>query len=107
MNIIKDHGNTFVNRDLLTETAEQSLYETYLAVANESEPLFEEKKYNQALETILKMKGPVDAFFDDVMVMTENPEIRNNRLSLLTAISRLFLKIGDFSKMYTITTAQD
>ena len=107
MNIIKDHGNTNVNRDLLTETAEQSLYETYLAVENESKPLFEEKKYNQALEIILKMKEPVDAFFDDVMVMTENPEIRNNRLSLLTAISRLFLKIGDFSKMYTITTTQD
>ncbi|MCK5543849.1 MAG: glycine--tRNA ligase subunit beta [Desulfobulbaceae bacterium] len=103
MNIIKDHDDTSVDRGLLTETAEQSLYETYLAVADESEPLLEEKKYDQALETILKMKEPVDTFFDDVMVMSEDLRIRNNRLSLLTAISRLFLKIGDFSKMYTIT----
>ncbi len=103
MNIIKDHDDTSVDRGLLTETAEQSLYETYLAVADESEPLLEEKKYDQALETVLKMKEPVDTFFDDVMVMSEDLRIRNNRLSLLTAISRLFLKIGDFSKMYTIT----
>jgi glycyl-tRNA synthetase beta chain len=45
------------------------------------------------------MKEPVDNFFDKVMVMTEDPALQKNRLNLLTAISRLFLEIGDFSKM--------
>ena len=52
-----------------------------------------------AMVVILKMKEPVDRFFDDVMVMADDEKVRNNRLSLLTAISHLFLRIGDFSKM--------
>ena len=45
------------------------------------------------------MKEPVDRFFDEVMVMTEDESLQRNRLNLLTAISGLFLRVGDFSKM--------
>jgi glycyl-tRNA synthetase beta chain len=48
------------------------------------------------------MKEPVDRFFDEVMVMAEDEAVKNNRLSLLTAIAQLFLQIGDFAKMHTL-----
>ncbi|MFN2366318.1 MAG: DALR anticodon-binding domain-containing protein, partial [Desulfurivibrionaceae bacterium] len=98
-NIIKDHRSDTLDEALLTEPAEQSLYENFREVAAECEPLLKSRDYRQAMGIILKMKEPVDHFFDEVMVMADDEKIRDNRLSLLTAISRLFLKIGDFSKM--------
>ncbi|RPH37801.1 MAG: hypothetical protein EHM86_10550, partial [Desulfobulbaceae bacterium] len=55
------------------------------------------KEYIKALDIMLKMKTPVDDFFDAVMVMAEDPAIRQNRLNLLTALGDLILKIGDIS----------
>ena len=101
MNIIKDHDGASVNESLLTEPAEQKLFATFSDVQARVLPLVNEKKYTQAMEIILEMKEPVDAFFDDVMVMTDDQDIRRNRLSLLKAIADLFLEIGDFSKMHT------
>jgi glycyl-tRNA synthetase beta chain len=48
---------------------------------------------------MLALKAPVDEFFNEVMVMDEDESVRSNRLNLLTAISVLFLKVGDISKM--------
>lgn len=102
INIIKDHQDTQVTSELLTEPAEQELYRVYMEVAAKVEPLIAAKEYDAALEAILAMKGPVDDFFDAVMVMAEDEAVKNNRLSLLAAIARLFLTIGDFSKMYML-----
>ena len=98
-NIIKDHQKDKVNDSLLCEDAEKALYTAFLEVAAEAEPMLKARDYQQAMAVILKMKEPVDRFFDDVMVMADDEQIRNNRLGLLTAISHLFLRIGDFSKM--------
>jgi glycyl-tRNA synthetase beta chain len=103
INIIKDHADCEVSSHLLKEEAERKLYAVYLEVRNQVEPLVREKGYEQALEKILEMKEPVDAFFATVMVMSEDAQLRKNRLSLLAAIAQLFLRIGDFSKMYTLT----
>jgi glycyl-tRNA synthetase beta chain len=46
-----------------------------------------------------RMKKPIDEFFDGVMVMVEDEVIRNNRLALLDAIGKVFLRIADFSKL--------
>jgi glycyl-tRNA synthetase beta chain len=103
INIIKDHSDCEVDSHLLQEEAEKKLYGVYLEVRKQVEPLVKGKNYEQALEKILGMKEPVDAFFDTVMVMSEDARLRKNRLSLLAAIAQLFLRIGDFSKMYTLT----
>jgi glycyl-tRNA synthetase beta chain len=47
------------------------------------------------------LKEPVDKFFDHVLVMDENAELRQNRLSMLWEIRELFFKIADFSKLST------
>jgi glycyl-tRNA synthetase beta chain len=102
INIIKDNSKTSVQAELLTESAEQKLHEAFLTVRLEATPLLEAGDYEKGLEVILKMKGPVDTFFEEVMVMVEDERVRANRLNLLTAIARLFLQIGDFSKMNAI-----
>lgn len=103
INIIKDNSETAVQPELLSESAEQKLHAAYLAVREEAAPLLAASDYEGALAVILKMKEPVDTFFEEVMVMVEDEKVRANRLNLLTAIARLFLQIGDFSKMNAIS----
>jgi glycyl-tRNA synthetase beta chain len=52
-----------------------------------------------ALSEIATLRGAVDSFFDTVMVMTDDENLRTNRLALLTGIARLFANIADFSKI--------
>jgi glycyl-tRNA synthetase beta chain len=99
MNIVKGHHDTDVNEELLQEKAERSLYETFNKVSDETRLLLDNKEYGKAMAVILKMKEPVDTFFDEVMVMTDDLALQKNRLSMLTAIAELFLEVGDFSKM--------
>ncbi|OGR08011.1 MAG: glycine--tRNA ligase subunit beta [Deltaproteobacteria bacterium RIFOXYD12_FULL_50_9] len=98
-NIIKDHQDTTVRDELLTEPAEKELYEAYKDVSEQIAPLLAQRQYQQAMDAILTMKDKVDLFFAKVMVMVDDAQIKNNRLALLTAIAHLFLKIGDFSRM--------
>ncbi|MDH3392905.1 MAG: glycine--tRNA ligase subunit beta [Desulfobulbaceae bacterium] len=100
-NIIKENRDTEINADLLQEKAEKELHTALVATRTATAPLLADKRYNEALVEILKMKEPVDHFFDDVMVMAEEDDLRRNRLALLTSIADLFLSVGDFSKMYS------
>ncbi len=99
MNIVKEHQELTVNPSLLTDEAEQSLHQALLAVRQEAQPLIAQGDYEAALVSILKMKEPVDLFFEKVMVMTDDSAVRHNRLSLLASIKALFWQIGDFSKL--------
>jgi glycyl-tRNA synthetase beta chain len=99
MNIIKGHHAAEVKTDLLHEAAERKLYEAFEEVQSETMPLLAAKEYSKALDVILRMKEPVDIFFDEVMVMTDDKNLQQNRLNLLAVISGLFLQVGDFSKM--------
>ncbi|HDO30386.1 MAG TPA: glycine--tRNA ligase subunit beta, partial [Desulfobacteraceae bacterium] len=84
-NIIKDNRQTAVDENLLSHGAEKKLYTTLTAVADQAGPLLRNREYGRALEVMLQMKEPVDCFFDDVMVMVDDPAVRQNRLNLLTA----------------------
>ncbi len=99
-NIIKDNRFTEVDPGLLREDAEKTLYETLERVRQQANPLLRARDYGRALEVMLQMKEPVDRFFDEVMVMDEDPAVRTNRLNLLTALGRLVLQVGDISKMH-------
>ena len=63
------------------------------------EPLLESRDYAAALETLSGLRGSVDAFFDDVMVMADDDAIRNNRLALLGELRALFLRVADISRL--------
>lgn len=97
-NIIKDNNVTEVDRALFDSEAEENLYVLYEEVSVEMEQLVTSKAYVPALQAMLKMKEPIDTFFDEVMVMAEDMEVRRNRLNLLTSLGELILMVGDISK---------
>lgn len=98
-NIIKDNAEITVDESLLKEPAEKHLASVFNDVSVTVLPLLEQRAYSAALSAMLALKGPVDEFFNEVMVMDEDPAVRANRLNLLTAIATLFLRVGDISKM--------
>jgi glycyl-tRNA synthetase beta chain len=61
--------------------------------------LFAARSYTQALTRLAALRGAVDAFFDGVMVMDEDPALRANRLALLGRIQALFLRAADLSRL--------
>ncbi len=98
-NIVKE-GNDFpVEEALFEEDAERELFSAYEGVGTIARRLIAEKDYLAALVEIASLRGPVDAFFDRVMVMAEDERVRNNRLALLSGISRLFGAIADFARL--------
>jgi glycyl-tRNA synthetase beta chain len=99
-NIIKDNQDTAVEESLLTETAEKELHSVCTIVAAQANPLLAQRDYAAALNAMLAMKEPVDRFFEQVMVMDENPAVRANRLNLLTGLSALVRHVGDISRMH-------
>ncbi|MFH0925952.1 MAG: glycine--tRNA ligase subunit beta [bacterium] len=84
---------------LFKEEEETELYNYYLNLKIEVDKDLLEKKYYEALGKIATLRRYVDNFFDKVMVMVENKEVRLNRLNLLYCVSTLFGEIGDFSKV--------
>ena len=89
---------------LLEDDAERVLYQAMESARKDVEPLVVERAYGQTMRRLAELRSPVDAFFDDVMVMTDDEDLRNNRLALLSELRRLFLGVADISRL---TPAQD
>lgn len=98
-NMIKGGLHQPVDQALLSDEAEKKLYEAGQKVQSEVAELVSTRNYSQALETIAGLRAPVDCFFENVMVMSDDEAVKNNRLALLTSISDLFSGIADFSRI--------
>jgi glycyl-tRNA synthetase beta chain len=61
--------------------------------------LWENGDYTEALRALAGVRKEVDTFFDQVMVMTDEPVIRNNRLALLAQLEALMNRVADISKL--------
>ena len=61
--------------------------------------MLEQRSYTEVLKLLLAMRVDIDKFFDDVMVMCDDEDLRKNRLTLVNYINKLFLKFADFSQM--------
>lgn len=83
----------------LVEAAEKTLLAEAEASNAEILPLLAEQNYQQALNRLAQLRDSVDAFFDNVMVNTDDEALRNSRLALLAMLSNQFLKIADISKL--------
>src|SRR5258707_2098173 len=88
-----------VRSDLFTEEAERQLHSKAATVARQSEQRKREGRYRDALHDIAELRPAVDKFFDEVMVMAEQEEIRKNRLTLLSELLAQFSTIADFSEI--------
>ena len=88
-----------VHENLFAERAERELHAASQKVGKEATANKKARKYQQALEDIATLRPTVDAFFDEVMVMVEDPALRANRLSLLTSLYKEFSTIADLSEL--------
>jgi glycyl-tRNA synthetase beta chain len=90
-----------VNELLFEHPEEKVLFEAAVRMESEVESALARRDYPEACRALANLKGPVDAFFDKVLVMAEDPRLKENRLTLLARISQTFLKMADFSKITT------
>jgi glycyl-tRNA synthetase beta chain len=88
-----------VDAALLTEPTEKALAERSAELAGRVKAFGAEKNYKAALEQIATLRPQVDAFFDAVMVMAPDAEVRANRLALLERVLADFSGIADFSEI--------
>ncbi|MFD2191360.1 glycine--tRNA ligase subunit beta [Pistricoccus aurantiacus] len=88
-----------IDASLLQEAAEQELAKAVEARRIETAPLFQEARYTEALDVLTGLRVPVDRFFDEVMVMSDDPGIRANRLALLASLQSLFLEVADIAEL--------
>jgi glycyl-tRNA synthetase beta chain len=79
--------------------AQRALFLAAVETENRVRPLRESRDYGKALEAIATLRGPVDAFFEQVMVMDPDETVRNSRVILLMTILRSFSGIADFSEI--------
>jgi len=95
-NILKKAGDVSdaISEPLFEADAERHLF----AAMSEAETDFPDHPEAQ-LELLASLRSPVDAFFDDVMVMADDEAVRNNRLALLARLRALFLQLADISRL--------
>jgi glycyl-tRNA synthetase beta chain len=88
-----------VNPSLLQEPAEQALSSALLAAAPHATQCAQDGQYEESMRALASLRGPVDAFFESVMVNADDLALRNNRLSLLHALHRAMNQVADLSRL--------
>ncbi|SHH34962.1 glycyl-tRNA synthetase beta chain [Caloranaerobacter azorensis DSM 13643] len=97
--LAKKASSDIVNEDLLIEDKERDLYRIYINTKDKVDEYLRKREYDKALDTLIDLKEPIDNFFDNVMVMVEYEDIKNNRLGLIKRISDMMFSICDLSKI--------
>lgn len=101
-NIFKKHSGKVpdqVDTALLQEPAEQTLAQAIDDMVAQCGPLFDAGNYSDGLQLLTGLRAPVDGFFDNVMVMADDPALQNNRLALLNRMRQLFMRVADISQL--------
>ncbi|MEQ3512376.1 glycine--tRNA ligase subunit beta [Pseudoalteromonas sp. BZB3] len=86
-----------VDNALLAEDAEKMLAAQVAELTEALAPVYAAGDYQGALTQLASLREAVDNFFDNVMVMADDEAVKNNRLALLSQLSRLFLNTADIS----------
>ena len=81
---------------------EHALHEAISRVGSTLAPLLADRNYQSALDELAQLRGPVDAFFDGVMVNAEDPAERLNRLRLLDGLRALFTQVADLALLSSV-----
>lgn len=97
-NIIK---SKIVNEDLLIERSEKLLFLCIKRIENENKELLSRDNFAGCLNNLASIEDPVDAFFKNVLIMTEDQAIKDNRISLLNRLKNVINTIGDMSIIST------
>jgi glycyl-tRNA synthetase beta chain len=100
-NILKktDEANGEVQSGLLIEVAEKALHGAMRESKPQVDTAFAKSDFTGTLISLAKLREPVDAFFNDVMVMAEDKNLRNNRIALLSELHGMLNRVADISKL--------
>lgn len=90
------NGNT-INETLFETDIEKNLATLITEHQATTTSSINEGDYQQALEKLATLQQPIDQFFEEVMVMAENEEVKTNRLTLLSQLRQLFLQVADIA----------
>jgi glycyl-tRNA synthetase beta chain len=102
VNILRKSGGEAaagIDVSRLTDGAERDLWHSFEALAPEVDRHCASGDYTSALRTLASAKPAVDRFFDDVMVMVDDAQIRANRLALLNRVATTMNRVADISKL--------
>ena len=86
-----------INKALLTQNEEQALFQAAQALQPKIAAAVTERNFSAALSELASVKPQVDAFFDSVMVMAEDPAVKQNRLNLLNQLAQLMNAVADIA----------
>jgi len=102
-NILRKSGESSSDRSVDTEAlkdpAESALWGAMEQLRSRVATEVAQREYANALGRLAQLRPPVDAFFEKVMVMDEDPRLRKNRLALLSQLHGLFIGIADLSRL--------
>ncbi|SFM46268.1 glycine--tRNA ligase subunit beta [Thermodesulforhabdus norvegica] len=101
VNIIKEPVEIAVKPELFEDDAERELWKLIQDLRERFRTWEQERNYGRALEEFASLRPAVDRFFDAVLVMAKETEVRNNRLALLSTLKSLFENIADFKMIQT------
>ena len=90
--ILKDASFDKVNEDLFVDDAEKKLYECVKEITFTTD-------YDNYIKQLIGLNAQIDNFFDKVLVMDKNENIKNNRIALLTILKKNYEKLADFSAL--------
>ncbi|MGD2062282.1 MAG: glycine--tRNA ligase subunit beta [Nitrospirota bacterium] len=94
-----DFAGQKVDDGVLVEAAERALLEEERRLGDEVAPLRDAGDYGAILARLVTLRPAVDRFFDDILVMADDPNLRTARLSLLCQVRALFDGIADLSQL--------
>lgn len=100
-NILQSSGETIstkIDEDILTKGEERRLFDEVIRLETAVLPHFKAAEYPAALRELAGLNQVIAPFFDSVMVMDEDPRLRNNRLALLARLKSLFDRVADLSR---------
>jgi len=95
----KAEGETIIRENLFVETAEKELYEVICRLQKETIPALVAYNYAEVLKLMNEVSAPVNKFFDTVMVMDKDENVKNNRLALLVQVKETASMVGDLSSI--------
>ncbi len=99
-NILKENNQIGqVNESLLEEQAEKDLWKAWQVIRHEMASGMETRDYEGTLKSLANLAEPIENFFNQVMVMAENEEVKVNRLTLITDIRLMGAQLVDFNKL--------
>lgn len=99
-NVVEEDSSAMPTIDLFSEDAEHRLWERVRELEQATEPLIREQSFSAFLHQLAGLKDDVDLFFDNVMVMVEDQNVRENRLRLLKRLRGIFLHVADISFLH-------